>query len=319
LAAEQGFSHRGKRQACQSPGYCKDLPITISDESFTLDCFSLALGSYDLDVQWLESLGPILWDFTARTIVFVQNGHRVCWQATEPATGAPPLLSINGKVLEDLMHHFDGVFATPVGLPSVHPYSHQIRLLPGTALVAVRPYRYAHLQKEELESQCTNMLHQSVIRSSSSAFPAPVLLVKKQDGSWRFCVDYRALNSMTVKDKFAIPIIEELLDEPCGTTFFTKLDLRSGYHQVQMHDADVEKTTFHTHQGLFEFLLHKAGPTVWLPSSADARRRRGENDVPHPPRALRVPCHAIQLDKRASHLPGKVFKSVSRVDKVPTW
>jgi hypothetical protein len=90
-----------------------------------------------LGVQWLESVGPILWDFTAHTIVFIRNGHRVCWQATEPTGGVPPLMSINGEVLEDLLHRFDGVFATPVGLPPVHPRNHQIRLLLGTAPVAM--------------------------------------------------------------------------------------------------------------------------------------------------------------------------------------
>jgi hypothetical protein len=93
----------------QSLGCCKGLPIAIGDVPFTLDCFILALGSYGmvLGVQWLESLGPILWDFTARTIAFVRNGHQVCWQDIEPVAGAPPLLSINGEVLEDLSRCFD--------------------------------------------------------------------------------------------------------------------------------------------------------------------------------------------------------------------
>jgi hypothetical protein len=79
--------------------------------------------------------------------------------------------------------------------------------------VAVRPYCYAYAQKEELERQCVNKLRLGVIRPSESVFSAPVLLVKKHDGSWRFCVDYRALNDRTVKDKFPIPVVEELLDE----------------------------------------------------------------------------------------------------------
>jgi hypothetical protein len=155
-------------------------------------------------------------------------------------------MSINGEALEDLLCHFDGVFTMQVGLPPVRPRSHQIRLLSGTARLVVWPYRYAHLQKEELESQCTNMLHQGVIRPSSSTFLTLVLLVKKHDGSWRFCVNYMALNSKTAKDKFPIPVVDELLDELCGTVIFTKLDLWFSYHQVRMHDADMEKMAFCT-------------------------------------------------------------------------
>jgi hypothetical protein len=88
------------------------------------------------------------------------------------------------------------------------------------------------------------MLQLGIICSSTLAFSAPVLLVKKNDGSWCFCVDYWALNVKTVKDKFLIPLAEEHLDELCGAMFFTKLDLRSRYHQVQIHPDDIYKTTF---------------------------------------------------------------------------
>jgi hypothetical protein len=99
------------------------------------------------------------------------------------------------------------------------------------------------------------MLQSGVIRPSTSAFSAPVLPVKKADDTWCFCVDYRALNSRTIKDKYLIPVVDELLNELRGTTFFAKLDLLSGYHQVRMHDTDVEKTAFHTHDNLFKFLI----------------------------------------------------------------
>jgi hypothetical protein len=239
-----------------SPGSCPDLHINIGGEHFNIACYGLSLSSYDmvLEVQWLEPLEPILWDFKHRTVRFVRDGHTVLWSAEQPAPVPPALLTVSGDLMEGLLLGFAPLFTEPTGLPPQWGRCHQIRLLPGTPPVAVRPYRYAHHQKLELERQCAEMLRTGVIRPSSSAFSAPVLLVKKSNDSWRFCVDYRALNAKTVKDKFPIPVVEELLNELRGASFFTKLDLRSGYHLL-MHPEDIEKTAFRTHEGLFEFLV----------------------------------------------------------------
>ena len=104
-----------------------------------------------------------------------------------------------------------------------------------------------HKQKNLVEELVQNMLKNSEIKPSNSPYSSPAILVKKKDMTWRLCIDYQQLNALTVKKKFPVPVTEDLLDELQGATMFSKLDLRSGYHQIWMHPDDIAKTAFSTH------------------------------------------------------------------------
>ncbi|GJU44065.1 putative mitochondrial protein [Tanacetum coccineum] len=139
--------------------------------------------------------------------------------------------------LASLLQEYDDVFAIPTTLPPPRDFDHRIPFKDETVAIP------------------------EVVRPSHIPFSSPIVMVKKKDGSWRMCIDYRQLNKNTIKDKFPIPVIEELIDELCRAKNFSKLDLRSGYHQIRISEEDIFKTAFKSHEGHYEFVVMPFGLT----------------------------------------------------------
>lgn len=270
-----------------------------------------------LGMEWLRTLGPLQADFSIPSITFLHQNttitlqgdsnnhptpttfHQLChllhtdsiaslhlltFHPTSPIpnptkTTAQPL-SFDPNIptaVTKILHKYPQIFQDPHGLPPSRPHDHRIPLLPNTPPINVKPYRYPHSQKEAMTTIINDMLRQGTIVPSTSPFSSPVLLVRKKDGTWRFCVDYRALNAVTIKDRFPIPTIDELLDELGEATIFTKIDLRSGYHQIRVASEDTHKTAFRTFDGHYEFLVMPFGL-----SNAPSTFQSAMNDFLHP-------------------------------------
>ncbi|GJR03366.1 putative reverse transcriptase domain-containing protein [Tanacetum coccineum] len=160
------------------------------------------------------------------------------------------------KRLEDvpIVQDFPEVFPEDFpGLPPTRQVEFQIDLIPGAAPVARAPYRLAPYEMKELPEQLKELSDKGFIRPSSSPWGAPILFVKKKDGSFRMSIDYRELNKLTVKNRYPLPSIDDLFDQLQGSSIYSKIDLRLGYHQLRVREEDIPKTAFKTHYGHYEF------------------------------------------------------------------
>eukprot|EP00253_Pinus_taeda_P016529 PITA_16529 len=161
-----------------------------------------------------------------------------------------------------VVREFADVFPKEIpGLPPKRNLDFTIELVPGAAPVSQAPYRMSVPELTELKMQLQELLDKKYIRPSVSPWGTPVLFVRKKDGTFRMCIDYRQLNKLTIKNKYPLPRIDELFDQVKGVTVFSKIDLRSGYHQIKIKEEDVAKTAFRTHYGHYEFVVLPFGLT----------------------------------------------------------
>ena len=182
--------------------------------------------------------------------------------AVVKAVPHPDIVSISDDqpshpMAKQLITEFADVF--PAGLPYTPPpqrdLDHSIELLPGSEPPSKPTYKLSYAETEELRKQLEELADHAFVRASKSPFGAPVLFVKKKDGTKRLCVDYSALNKITIKNRYPLPRIDELLDRVQGSAVFSKIDLRSSYHQIRIKEEDIPKTAFRTRYGHYEFTV----------------------------------------------------------------
>jgi ribulose bisphosphate carboxylase small subunit len=171
--------------------------------------------------------------------------------------------SLSPCVVADILQKYADIFPceVPVGLPPLRGIEHQIDLIPGASLPNRAPYRTNAEERKEIQCQVQELLDNGYVPESLSACAVPVILVPKKDGSWRMCVDCRAINNITIRYCHPIPRLDDMPDELSGAVVFSKVDLRSGYHQIRVKLGDEWKTTFMTKFILYEWLVMSFGLT----------------------------------------------------------
>jgi hypothetical protein len=244
---------------------CSRVRINLSGVEFLAD--SVVLKSKGIDVilgmDWLSLHGGHIG--CADKVVHLTNSDGVQVTCHTKGSGPDPMVfSMESRTIEEVpvVCEYPDVFPEELpGMPPDRDIEFAIDLIPGTVPIAKRPYRMAASELAELKKQLEEMQHIKFIRPSSSPWGAPVLFVKKKDGTMRMCVDYRALNEVTIKNKYPLPRIDDLFDQLKGVKYFSKIDLRSGYRQLKIKESDIPKTAFVTRYGQFEFTVMSFGLT----------------------------------------------------------
>eukprot|EP00253_Pinus_taeda_P016801 PITA_16801 len=264
--------------------------FSIAGQPMTADLNVLPLGSYDIliGMDWLEKHWSLV-NCKTKTIYYKDDlGQQQELQGIKhPVQIRPITASQLAKCLRKkcqiyaiqvgyanqkdkmsalgnipVVQEFADVFPEEVpGLPPKRDIDFTIELIPGAAPVSRAPYRMSVPELTELKMQLQELLDKQYIRPSVSPWGAPVLFVKKKDGTLRMCIDYRQLNKLTVKNKYPLPRIDELFDQVKGAKVFSKIDLRSGYQQIRIKDEDIAKTAFRTRYGHYEFVVLPFGLT----------------------------------------------------------
>ncbi|GJU67562.1 putative reverse transcriptase domain-containing protein [Tanacetum coccineum] len=235
--------------------------LNFLDHPFNIDLMPVELGSFDviIGMDWLRRCHAVI--VCDEKLVQVPYGNETLTfcgnKLAESNNGRESRLTIIScsKAQEYMAKgYFPEVFPEDLPcLPLARPVEFQIDLIPGAAPVARAPYRLAPSKIKELSEQLQELFDKGFIRPSSSPWGALVLFVKKKDGSFRMCIDYRELNKLTMKNRYPVPRIDDLFDQLQGSSIYSKIDLRLGYHQLRVQEQDIPKTAFLTRYGHYEF------------------------------------------------------------------
>ncbi|GJT40067.1 putative reverse transcriptase domain-containing protein [Tanacetum coccineum] len=239
----------------------KGCTLNLVNHIFKIDLMPIELGTFDviIGMDWLVKHDVVI--VCGEKVVCIPYGNKMLIVESDKAHVSEKRLK--EKRLEDMpvIHDFAKVFPEVFpGLPPPRQVEFRIDLVLGAAPVVRAPYRLAPSKMRELLVQLQELLEKGFIRPSSSPWGAPVLFVKK-DGSFRMCIDYRELNKLTVKNRYPLPRIDDLFDQLQGSSVYSKIDLRSGYHQLRIKEEDIPITAFRTRYGHFEFYVMPFGLT----------------------------------------------------------